>query len=92
MLVSLPNISDNAADIVDAELNLSQNGASESDHTGKATHLESGLQISIENTPTPGTQPTSRKVGNPDNYDIGEVQIVVVVVSFVDYLGDNSEI
>jgi len=65
MLVALPNISDNAADIVDAELNLSQNGAPESDHTGKATHLESGLQISIENTPTPGTQPTSRKVGNP---------------------------
>ena len=68
MLVSLPNISDNAADIVDAELNLSQNGAPESDHASKATHLESGLQISIENTPTP----TTRKVGNPDEQTISE--------------------
>ena len=32
------------------------------------------------------------KVGDPDNDDIGEVQIVVVVVSLVNYLGDNSEI
>ena len=68
MLVSLPNISDNAADIVDAELNLSQNGAPESDHASKAAHLESGLQISIKNTPTP----TTRKVGNPDDQTSSE--------------------
>ena len=71
MLVEIPNISDNAADIVDAELNLSNNAAqntqSEQIHTAERNQKEPYLQISIENTPTPATKPTPRKVGNPDD-------------------------